>query len=462
MVQRLNEPARVHQTTSTSGTGTYSLNAAAGAFRNFRDFFSSGTVVPYVCTDNANNYEIGAGVLTLSGTDTITRGSILYSSNSNNPVNWPSSAAKDIFAWGSGAFELTPEQFGAVGDGTGDQTIALNNWFGAVVATGLPGRLIGTYRCTSQLTWDMSSVRTKCPTIHGCGNTKSIIDLTAVAASPALNITSSSDAFFGTFRDFGVNGNYAGKTVQLGKTDYSGPFNSFIFEGINVKNSSNASGATAVQMNAFLNGKVYMVTNCGGSAAGTISFDARQVQFTQIGGSLSTAETGVNMSDYCFGNSFQGVDIENATYCVQTNGGNIGTNHFNGGTMVFSTGLIKQNAAHGYRCIVFDGCNFGPSVGGAPFYAPGSIATGAHMRGIDLTTTPAIGASGVAVKNTSGNEVIVNVWSGTVTLGHVSNSDTSVSVDVFGAGGGCCILQSGDSLAVTYSSTPSWLWRPIL
>ena len=84
---------RVKESTTTTGTGTYTL---AGAVTGFEAFSSigNGNTTYYVCTDGTD-FEVGIGTYTLSGT-TLARTTILESSNSDSAVSW-SSGLKTIF-----------------------------------------------------------------------------------------------------------------------------------------------------------------------------------------------------------------------------------------------------------------------------------------------------------------------------------------------------------------------------
>lgn len=84
---------RVKETTTTTGTGTYTL---AGAVTGFEAFSSvgDGNTTYYSCTDGTD-FEVGIGTYTASGT-TLARTTILQSSNSDSAVSW-SSGTKTIF-----------------------------------------------------------------------------------------------------------------------------------------------------------------------------------------------------------------------------------------------------------------------------------------------------------------------------------------------------------------------------
>jgi hypothetical protein len=84
---------RVKETTTTTGTGTYTLAGAATGFQSFA-VVGSGNATYYTVTDGTN-WEVGAGTYTLSGT-TLSRDLILASSNSGSAVNW-GAGSKDVF-----------------------------------------------------------------------------------------------------------------------------------------------------------------------------------------------------------------------------------------------------------------------------------------------------------------------------------------------------------------------------
>ena len=84
---------RVKETTTTTGTGTYTLAGAENGFESFASIGNSNTTY-YACV-LGSNFEVGIGTYTSSGT-TLARTTILQSSNSDNAVDWPS-GTKVIF-----------------------------------------------------------------------------------------------------------------------------------------------------------------------------------------------------------------------------------------------------------------------------------------------------------------------------------------------------------------------------
>ena len=84
---------RVKETTTTTGTGTYTLAGAVGGFEAFSEV-GDGNTTYYACTDGTD-FEVGIGTYTASGT-TLARTTILQSSNSDAAVNW-TSGTRTIF-----------------------------------------------------------------------------------------------------------------------------------------------------------------------------------------------------------------------------------------------------------------------------------------------------------------------------------------------------------------------------
>lgn len=82
----------VKETTTTTGTGTYSLAGAVTGFSTFASSISNGTSVVYSCTDG-NDFEVGFGTYNAG---TITRVRIIKSSNSGSAVDW-AAGSKEIF-----------------------------------------------------------------------------------------------------------------------------------------------------------------------------------------------------------------------------------------------------------------------------------------------------------------------------------------------------------------------------
>lgn len=83
---------RVRETSTTTGTGTLTLDGAVTGFRTFGSAIGDGNTCYYTITLGAD-YEIGLGTV---GTGTLARTTVLKSSNSNNAVNF-GAGTKDVF-----------------------------------------------------------------------------------------------------------------------------------------------------------------------------------------------------------------------------------------------------------------------------------------------------------------------------------------------------------------------------
>lgn len=86
---------RVKSSTTTTGTGTITLGAAAIGFQAF-SVIGGGNTTYYTITDTVNGtWEVGIGTYTASGT-TLSRDTVLESSNSGSLVNF-AAGSKDVF-----------------------------------------------------------------------------------------------------------------------------------------------------------------------------------------------------------------------------------------------------------------------------------------------------------------------------------------------------------------------------
>jgi len=86
---------RVRETTTTTGTGTVTLGGAATGFQSFSVIGNGNTTFYTIQLANTNEWEVGIGTYTSSGT-TLSRDTILESSNGGTAVNF-SAGIKDVF-----------------------------------------------------------------------------------------------------------------------------------------------------------------------------------------------------------------------------------------------------------------------------------------------------------------------------------------------------------------------------
>lgn len=87
---------RVKETSTTTGTGPLSLAGAVTGFQTFVDGIGTTNTTYYSITDESGNFEVGLGTVTDGTPDTLSRDTVLESSNSNALVNF-GSGTKTIF-----------------------------------------------------------------------------------------------------------------------------------------------------------------------------------------------------------------------------------------------------------------------------------------------------------------------------------------------------------------------------
>lgn len=105
----LNFADRVKETTTTTGTGTVSLaGAATGGYQTFVAGIGT-TNTCYYCIAGTSEWEVGVGTVTSGSPDTLSRDSVLASSNSGSLVNF-SAGTKDVFVTYPAAAAVTIAQ----------------------------------------------------------------------------------------------------------------------------------------------------------------------------------------------------------------------------------------------------------------------------------------------------------------------------------------------------------------
>ena len=88
---------RVKETTTSTGTGTINLAGASQDFIGFVAGIGTGNQTFYCITLASNNeFEVGIGVVTDASPDTLSRDTVISSTNSNNLVDF-SAGTKEVF-----------------------------------------------------------------------------------------------------------------------------------------------------------------------------------------------------------------------------------------------------------------------------------------------------------------------------------------------------------------------------
>ena len=88
---------RVKETSTTTGTGTFDLAGAETGFESFVSGVGNGNQTYYaISNDGTNEFEVGIGTVTDAATDTLSRDTIISSSNSDALVDF-SAGTKTVF-----------------------------------------------------------------------------------------------------------------------------------------------------------------------------------------------------------------------------------------------------------------------------------------------------------------------------------------------------------------------------
>ena len=88
---------RVKETSTTSGTGDFTLAGASTGFITFNSGIGTSNTTYYTIHEQGtNNFEVGLG--TLTGSTTLQRDTVLSNSAGNtSKINFGSSTTKDVF-----------------------------------------------------------------------------------------------------------------------------------------------------------------------------------------------------------------------------------------------------------------------------------------------------------------------------------------------------------------------------
>ena len=88
---------RVKQTSTTTGTGTFSLTGTETGFETFVTGIGDTNSTFYaIALDGTAEFEVGIGTVTDASTDTLSRDTVISSSNSDNKVDF-SAGTKTVF-----------------------------------------------------------------------------------------------------------------------------------------------------------------------------------------------------------------------------------------------------------------------------------------------------------------------------------------------------------------------------
>jgi hypothetical protein len=112
---------RVKETTTTAGTGTVTLDGAATGFQSFAVIGNANTTYYTIAGQTGNEWEVGIGTYTSSGT-TLARTTVLSNSSGTQPSALSFSAGtKDVFVTYPAEYAVA-----STNDGTAGQLLTSN------------------------------------------------------------------------------------------------------------------------------------------------------------------------------------------------------------------------------------------------------------------------------------------------------------------------------------------------
>jgi hypothetical protein len=395
------------------GTGTVTSVAVSGGTTGLTTsggpITASGTVTLAGTLAVANG---GTGVTSSTGT-----GSTVLNTNptlTSIATGTPTSRTlADRFA-----DTLSLKDFGAIGDGSTDDTVAVNAWIAEVLLTGNVGYApAGNYKVTSPILIDYVSVASYGFTLIGAGvqRTKFTSTVTTGAAfalycsggvpPPAAGQVS---GVYAKITALAFSANTVGPTLRIGKYDYSDQQNLVRLE-IWCSNASNSASARCIEMNSCFGCHIEYNGNIGHtnppptppavlppppyyteSAAG-INLSLRKCAFSQFfisigstagaGGATIGTATGVWISeDFNFGNVFIAPDFEILDVDVVITSPNALRNTFIGGQWAYKSFGVVATAGNNN---IITNPNTAPNPI-APFFQSGANAIGVSR--VDATS----------------------------------------------------------------------------
>lgn len=135
---------RVCEYAVVTGTGALTLTGALPGFQTFAAV-GSGNTCYYTVLDTSNNWEVGLGTYSSVG-PTLSRTTVISSSNGGSLVDFPSESVKEVFV-------TYPAEKAVILDSSGNTTalgtVSSGTWHGAAIGIGYGGTAATTYTAPS-------------------------------------------------------------------------------------------------------------------------------------------------------------------------------------------------------------------------------------------------------------------------------------------------------------------------
>lgn len=457
---------RVKETTTTTGTGSFSLAGAVTGYDSFGQIGSGNTTYYAVYLDGGSEWEVGIG--TYTSPSTLSRDTILASSASGAKVSFTAGqktiwcdypAGKAVYTDASGsisqpivnisgitgaistvdtiAFDttyattLTAGQLGWNGNNTlglgmsgGNivQEIGLQTYiYGKATATITIGQLIKKTGANGS-----SGVITFAPTTANMTNSTDII---GIAAENIANNAFGYIMSTGNLRGFNTTGSGSGETWADGDTLYYNPTGN----GLMTKTKPSAPNSKT---------EVAVVTNAGSGGSGSVVVEI--IHGTQLGGTDSnvqiTSVTGGQLLSYDQTNSYW----KNTSL---TAGTAISVSSATGGTItVNNTGVTSAVAGTG---ISVSGATGAVTITNTAPDQTVSLTAGSAITITGTYPNFTIANAGVTALTGTANQITVSASTGSITLSLPATINVNIS-------GNAATVTNGVVTTGSYAN-PSWI-----
>lgn len=382
---------------------------------------------------------------------------------------------------------ITPQMFGAKGDGVTDDTSAVQTFINKCLQGEIGYVPSGTYICSSQIVFDYSTANVRQLKIFGCGCYRSTFKSTMTSGVSFL-FTSNTlfDSFHTVINDIGFVSTTNDITLQIGKDNYSDSQGNYNFTNVFIANVSNGINSVGARFNYLFD---CVFTNCIYLCNAQGNGDALQLRLcrfcTFIGGSYSNANTGIHFTGAnCDTLTFIGSDFENLEYGVKIS--SVGqyikfiTCYFDIWRPDLSPATYGKNAVYSELnnfastgLFIFDNCLFARE----GIYGRGGVDK-SHIWGCkfignySVPNVPQPTGTPASYTNNSGMDLMCYAWCTIADVGSKINSydilndtlnnlNTNVQCGENGVGTVTLRVPVGATININYTGTLYWTFRPL-
>jgi hypothetical protein len=286
---------RVQETSTTTGTGTFTLAGAVSGFQSFSAIGNGNTT--YYAVVGGTEWEVGIGTYTALGT-VLSRDTILASSNGGSAVNF-SAGTKNVFVTYPADKSIYDDASGNVIALGTPASVTLTNGTGLPISTGVSG--LGTNVATFLATPSSANLASAVTDETGSGSL--VFATSPTLVTPALGTPSSGTLTNCTFPTLNQNTTGSAATVTGNATGSTFGFNSgygsvATVYGCRAWVNFNGTGTVAIRAS----GNVTSITD-NGTGNYTVNFTTAMpdVNYCTLGSTIGTNSAGDGVSVTGFG-----------------------------------------------------------------------------------------------------------------------------------------------------------------